>query len=117
MKEEAKTELGAIKIHKDVISSIAFIAAQEIEGVKRVGFKIFLSPKVLQILGIRCPGIRVSIEKNDEVRLNISLVIKFGYNIPEVSSRVQENVRLNLEKMSSVFIRDITISVIGVERS
>ena len=116
MREETKTDLGTVRIHKDVISSIAFIAAQEIEGVKRVGFKIPLSNKLLQVLGIRYPGIRVGIEKNGEVRLNISLIIKFGFNIPEVSSRVQENVRLSLEKMSSVSIRDINISVIGIER-
>jgi len=117
MKEETKTDLGAIHIHKDVITSIAFIAAQETEGVKRVGFKIPLPGRLLQILGIRSPGIRVFIEKNGEVRLNISLVIKFGFNIPEVSSRAQENIRLALEKMSSVSIRDINVSVLGVERS
>lgn len=117
MKEETKTDLGAIRIHKDVISSIAFIATQDTEGVKRVGFKIPLPIKICQTLGIRYPGIRVNIEKNGEVRLNISLVVKFGFNIPEVSSRVQENVRLALEKMSSVSIRDINISVLGIERS
>jgi uncharacterized alkaline shock family protein YloU len=116
MREETKTDFGVIRIHKDVISSIAFIAAQEIEGVKRVGFKIPLPGKILQVLGIRYPGIRVNIEKNGDVRLNISLVIKFGFNIPEVSLRVQENVRLSLEKMSSVSIRDININVLGIER-
>lgn len=116
MKEETKTDLGIISIHnKNVISAIANISAQEIEGVKRIGFKIPLPKKILQILGIRYPGIRVNIEKSGEIGLNISIVVKFGYNIPEVSSRVQENVRLALEKMSSVFIKDINIYVIGVE--
>ena len=33
-REESRTDLGAIRIHKNVIASIASIAAIEIEGVK-----------------------------------------------------------------------------------
>jgi len=112
MREETKTELGTIHIHNDVISSIAFIAAQETEGVKRVGFKISFPLKLLQFFGISYPGIRV--KKNTD--LDISLVIKFGFNIPEVSFKVQENVRFALEKMSSISVRDINIFVLGIER-
>ena len=36
-KEESQTDLGKIRIHKNVIASIASIAAVEIEGVKRIG--------------------------------------------------------------------------------
>ena len=36
-RDESRNELGVLRIHKNVISSISSIAAIEIEGVKRVG--------------------------------------------------------------------------------
>jgi uncharacterized alkaline shock family protein YloU len=114
-REETRTDLGSIRIHKKVIASIAALAAVEIEGVKRVGgnFKSGL----LEIIGKKfLPVIDVEISKNEEVRLDIPLVIKYGFNIPEVSSRVQESVRNNLEKMTNLLIKDINVNVQGIER-
>lgn len=114
-KEESRTDFGAIKIHKNVIASIASLAASQIEGVKRVGFGNrssildFIHRKVLR-------AIKVSIDKNEDVKLDIPLVIKYDFNIPEVSARVQENVRLALEKMTNLAIKDIDISVQSIEK-
>jgi len=114
-REESRTDLGAIKIHKNVIASIASLAAAEIEGVRRIGgdFKSGL----LEMLGNKnlC-AVRVEIDKNEEVRIEIPLVIKYGFNIPEISSRVQESVRNALDKMTSLTVKDINISVQGIER-
>ena len=114
-REESRTDLGTIRIHKKVIASIASLAAVEIEGVKRVGgdFKSGLS----QLLGkgFLC-AINVEINKNEEVKVNIPLVIKYGFNIPDIANNVQENVRNNLEKMTNLSIKDININVQGIER-
>lgn len=113
--EESRTELGTIKIHKKVIASIASLAAAEIEGVKSVGanFKegVFglISKKFL-------PAIKVEIDKNEEVKLEIPLIIKYNFNIPDISSKVQENVRNALERMTNLSIKDINISVQGIEK-
>jgi uncharacterized alkaline shock family protein YloU len=114
-KEESRTDLGMIRIHKNVIASIASLAAAEIEGVKRIGgdFKSGL----LELIGKKfLPTIRVEIDKNDEVRLDIPVVIKYGFNIPEVANKVQENIRNALEKMTNISIRDININVQGIEK-
>ena len=113
--EETRTDLGTIKIHKNVIASIGTLAAGEIEGVKRVGGN--LKSGFLELIGQKSSSaIGVEINKNEEVRINIPLVIKFGYNIPDVSSRVQENVRNHLEKMTNLMIKDINVNVQGIER-
>jgi uncharacterized alkaline shock family protein YloU len=114
-REETRTDLGTIKIHKNVIASIASLAAVEIEGVERVGgnFKSGLS----QLIGKKfVPVIDVEINKNEEVRVDIPLVIKYGYNIPDISNKVQESVRNSLEKMTNLLIKDINVNVQGVER-
>lgn len=36
-RDVSRNELGVLRIHKNVVASIASIAATEIEGVKRVG--------------------------------------------------------------------------------
>ncbi len=114
-REEARTELGIVKIHKNVISNIASIASLDVEGVKDIG-RNFRN----RIQGLfskkRFSAIRVEFDKNGQVTLDIPLIIKYGYNIPEVAAKTQENVQNALEKMTTLMIRDINISVQGIER-
>lgn len=113
--EESRTDLGTIRIHKKVIASISSLAAAEIEGVKGIagdfksGFSQFIGRKLFS-------AISVEINKNEEAKVEIPLIIKYGYNIPEVASKVQENVRNNLERMTNLSIKDININVQGIER-
>lgn len=114
-RDESRTDLGAIRIHKNVIASIAALAALETAGVKRIGgdFKSGL----LQLIGNKnLAAIRVEFGKNEEVKVEIPLVIKYGFNIPEASSKVQENVRLALEKMTNLSLKDINVNVQGIEK-
>ena len=114
-KRETRTDLGMIRIHKNVIASIASLAAAEIEGVKRVGrtFKVDLLELVAKKY---LSGIKVDIDTNEDVSIEIPLVIKYGFNIPDVADKVQENVRSSLEKMTNLSIKDININVQGVDK-
>ncbi|MBU0547593.1 MAG: Asp23/Gls24 family envelope stress response protein [Candidatus Omnitrophica bacterium] len=113
--DESRNELGAVRIHKDVISSISSIAALEIEGVKRVGTN--LKSSLSEFIGHKSFfAIKVDISRNEEVKVDIPLVIKYGYNIPDTASRVQENVHQALEKMSNLSVKDINVNVQGIER-
>jgi uncharacterized alkaline shock family protein YloU len=114
-RDESRNDLGVVRIHKNVIASISSIAAIEIEGVKKVGKDI--KSGIMELLGQKSfSAIKVDISKNEEVKVEVPLIIKYGYNIPDVASKVQENVRQALEKMSNLSIRDINISVQGIER-
>jgi len=114
-RDESRNELGSVRIHKNVISSISSIAALEIEGVKKVGTN--LKSSLLELIGQKSfLAIKVDISKNEEVKVEIPLVIKYGYNIPDTASRVQENVRQALEKMSNLSVKDINVNVQGIER-
>jgi uncharacterized alkaline shock family protein YloU len=113
--EESRSELGVVKIHKKVIASIASLAAGEIEGVKRVGGN--LKSSVLEMLGQKSlSAIRVEFDKNEEVKVDLPLIIKYGFNIPDVANKVQENVRGALEKMTNLSVKDINITVQGIEK-
>lgn len=115
MDRGAKTDLGAVRIHKNVIASIAAIAALEIEGVKKIAAVKTLDIGV--ILGLKKPkGISVEFGKADDMRLRIPLVVKYGYNIPEIAESVQDAVRQAMEKMVDKTPKDIDISVQAIEK-
>ncbi len=113
--EESRTDLGLIRVHKNVISSIASIAATDIPGVKSVGKG--LKARIMELLGNKGgSGIKVDINKNEEVKVDIPLSVKYGFNIPEIAGMVQDNVRQALEKMTNLSVKDININVTGIER-
>lgn len=114
-KDESRTDLGTVRIHKNVIASIAALAASEVEGVKRVGgdFK----SGIMELIGKKTSAaIKVEFDKNNEVKLGISLIIQYGFNIPDIADEVQENVRSALEKMTSLSVKDININVQAIEK-
>ncbi|MDI6758137.1 MAG: Asp23/Gls24 family envelope stress response protein [Candidatus Omnitrophota bacterium] len=108
-------EAGQIKIHKNVIASIASLAAAEIEGVKAVGGDF--RSGLFELMGKKFLwAVGVEVNKNEEVRVKIPLVIKYGYNIPEVANKVQENARISLEKMTNLSIKEINVNIQGIEK-
>jgi len=111
----SRTDLGLIRVHKNAIASIASIAALDIPGVKRIGRS--LKGRIMEFIGYKGQTeVRVTINKKEEVRIDIPVFIKYGFNIPDIANRVQEDVRLALEKMTSLTIKDININVLGIER-
>lgn len=114
-KEESRTDLGIIRIHDNVIASIAAVAATEIEGIKAIG-KNFKAGILGLIDKSGLLAIKIEKDKNGEITIQIPLIIKYGYNIPETANRVQENIRSALEKMTNLSIKDINVIVQGVER-
>jgi uncharacterized alkaline shock family protein YloU len=114
-KEESQTDLGKIRIHKNVVASIASLAAVEIAGVKRIGGNF--RSGILELMGKNIlMAIKVEIDKNEEIKVEVPLVIKYGFNIPDVANKVQENIRNALEKMTNLSIRYINVNVQGIER-
>ncbi len=114
-KEESRTDLGTIKIHKNVIASIAGVAAAEVEGVKRVGGG--LKSGLMELMGQKSSGyVGINFDKSGDVSLEIPLIIKYGFHIPDIAGQVQENVRQALEKMTDLSVKDININIQGIER-
>ena len=115
LRDVENADTGTIRIHDNVISSIASLAAEEIEGVK--GIDKNLKSGLLEMFNHRSGGsIRIEKDANGDITVSVPLVIKYGYNIPEVSSRVQDNIRAALERMVNISVKDIIVSVQAVER-
>jgi len=116
MLTEDKSDLGQIKIHNNVMASIAFIAANEVEGVARVCDDA--RSHVLRWLGKKTQtgAIDVRQEESDTINICIPLIVKYGYNIPDIAGKVQERVRAAVEEATDLALKEVIIKIKGVEK-
>jgi uncharacterized alkaline shock family protein YloU len=112
--EESRSDLGAIKIYKSAIASVAAIAASEVDGVKGVSRGAWI--RFLELTGAKITKIRIDIDHNSNVSIDLPLVMKYGYHVPDVANKVQENVRQAVEKATNLSVKDINISIKSIEK-
>lgn len=95
---------GQIKISNEVVSTIAWIAALEVEGVES---SQSIADKLLKNNGVK-------IQLEEVVTVDIMVVVKFGFAIPDVAFKVQENVKNAVETMTGLDVSQVNIHVQGV---
>ena len=105
---------GNIKISDEVIATIASVATKEVEGVSGLSLSIAeeLTSKFVKKNSNK--AIKVT-ETDDNLTIDISVVVKYGVRIPDVSWEVQENVKKSVESMSGLTVSKVNIIVSGVE--
>ena len=99
---------GRVKISEEVIAAIAIVAASEVEGVKYLYGK-----KPQSVCKKAKKHVRMSF-KDQQVTVDISIVIKYGYVIPDVGYAVQENVQKNIECMTGLRVAAINVHCSGI---
>ena len=115
MNKYTKTELGDIRIHNNVFASIATEATRQVLGVLRIGSN--LKTYLKELVGIRNSGaIKVEFDKNNEVIITIPIVVKYGYNIPEVAAKVKEVVKLSIENSTNISVKEINVKIQEIEK-
>lgn len=111
---ESKTDLGVIRIKQEVLSTIAYIAAMEVKGVVKMGGGKL--DEIYDLFGKKKSGRGVKVEINEnEIKIDVLIFIEYGYNITEVASQVQENIRRLIEKMIGLTPLEINVNVQGIE--
>lgn len=103
--------IGVVKISDEVVSVIASIATEEIEGV--VGFQHGVSGNISQIFkGKKNTGktVKVTLEE-DKAIIDIEVSVEYGVNIPEVVGKVQENIKKTVEAMTGLVVSGVNVYV------
>lgn len=105
--------IGQIQIADEVIAVIAGTAAMEINGV--VATSSNFTGDLAGMLGKKnfSKGVKVEVVEN-EVSIDISILVKFGYKIQEVASEVQKKVKIAIETMTGLDAVEINVIVTGV---
>ncbi len=111
-----KEKLGEVKIADEVVAMIAGLAATEVEGVDSMAGNI--TNELVGKLGMKNlnRGVKISVD-DDHVSVELSLNMKYGYSIPDVSEKVQERVRTAIETMTGLTVLEVNIKIAGVSMS
>ena len=108
-----KEKIGEVQIADEVVAIIAGLAATEVEGVDSMAGNI--TNELVGKLGMKnlSKGVKVDVTE-EHVSVDLSLNIRYGYNIPSVSEQVQEKVSTALENMTGLTVLDVNVKIAGV---
>ena len=108
-----KEKIGEVQIADEVVAIIAGLAATEVEGVDSMAGNI--TNELVGKLGMKnlSKGVKVDVTE-EHVSVDLSLNIRYGYNIPSVSEQVQEKVSTAIENMTGLTVLDVNVKIAGV---
>lgn len=114
--DNEQAEFGVIKIHDNVLASISYLAALEIEGVSRVCDDV--KSRFMRLVGkkTQCGAITIHSERNEEVSIAVPVIVKYGYKIPEVAVRIQDRIKQSVEDATDLTVKEVIIKIKGVEK-
>lgn len=105
--------IGEIQIADDVVAMIAGLAALEVEGVASTAGNP--TNELLSKVGVKASNKGVKVEVMDRVvSVEMAVNLKYGYNIPAVSKKIQEKVKSAIETMTGLTVADVNIRIAGV---
>ena len=88
-------EIGEVRIADDVVAIIAGLAASDV-GIKGLG-----------------KSIRLTVE-DGEVHVWLKVNIRYGFNIPETSEKIQDRVATAIETMTGLNVAEVNVRVNSV---
>ena len=87
---------GKVVYNAGIVHNIVVLAIKEVEGAYPVQGKR--------------NGISLYLEK-DGIYADVSVVVKYGYSIPELSYRIQQSVKQNVENMTHYKVAEVSVHV------
>ncbi len=93
-------EKGKVVYNVGILRNIVSIAVQEVEGT------------VPNVDGKKS-GISLFVEK-DGVYVDVSVSVKYGYNVPELAYRIQQSVKQSVENMTNFKVAEVDVHVLDV---
>ena len=111
-----KDRIGEVQIADEVVAIIAGLAATEVEGVDSMAGNI--TNELVGKLGMKnlSKGVKVDVTE-EHVSADLSLNIKYGYNIPQVCEKVKDRVKTAIENMTGLTVLDVNVKIAGVNIS
>lgn len=89
-------QTGAVVYNSGILQGIVALAVDEVEGtVPVVGKK---------------QGINLCIEK-DGIYADVSVIVKYGYNVPELAYRIQQSIKSRVETMTCYKVAKVDVHV------
>ncbi len=106
-------KVGEVQIADEVVATIAGLAATEVKGVTATSGN--MTNEITGMLGKKnlSKGVKVIVNP-DAVSVDMALTLDYGYGIPETAKLVQEKVKLAIENMTGLQVKEVNIRIAGV---
>ena len=106
--------LGEVKIADEVVAIIAGLAAMEVDGVSSMAGNA--TRELISKLGMKSlsNGVKVDVLEGI-VTVSLALNLKYGYNIMDITAKVQDKVKTAIENMTGLEVADVNIRIAGVD--
>lgn len=106
----SSADVGTVHISDDVVGTIAGLAASEVAGVAGMS-----GVSLVEMLGKRnlSKGVKVTVGEK-EAAVDLYVVLEYGFKIPDVALKVQENVRSAIETMTGLQVIEVNVYVQSV---
>jgi uncharacterized alkaline shock family protein YloU len=115
MHQDSIVDLGIVQIHKKVIGDIAAASIKEVPGVQLATFGIISS--MAEAFGYKnYPSVIVTIDKEQQVSLEIRVIIYYGMNIPVVARQIQDVIQQAVGDAVDINLKEINVNVQAIER-
>lgn len=105
--------IAEISISDEVLIVIAALATTEVEGVASLSGNITNAVASRLGAGKLSKGVKIHIN-NRVISVDVSINIKDGYAIPDVSSQVQARVKQAIETMTGLSVDKVNVRITGV---
>ena len=99
--------VGIVKISDEVVSVIAGIAAEEIDGIVEFQHGVSSIFKGKKTSG---KSVKVTLNENSAL-IEMSVSVEYGRKIPDVVAKVQENIKRTVEAMTGLSVEAVDIYV------
>lgn len=107
-------DMSNIQISNDVISTIAGVAATEVEGVASLSSLLSSNIKELLYKKNAAKGVAVEVTDTGDVSITINMIVKYNYKIQEVALNVQNQVIRAISDMTNYNVLAVNVNVVGV---
>ncbi|MDR2183311.1 MAG: Asp23/Gls24 family envelope stress response protein [Clostridiales bacterium] len=106
-----EAQSGQILIANEVLAIVSGTAALEVEGVATSHSVSDASGRFAKRNFSR--GVKIVLHE-EVVSVNIAIIVKFGHKIHVVSEEVQKRVKIALETMVGMTVKEVNVNVVGV---
>ena len=105
--------VGEVHIADEVVAIIAGLAATDVKGVASMYGNI--TNGLVAKLGMKnlSKGVKIHVE-DGKVVVDLAINLEYGYNIPDVTTNVQERVQNAIETMTGLDVESVNIRIAGV---
>ncbi|HBN85854.1 MAG TPA: Asp23/Gls24 family envelope stress response protein [Clostridiales bacterium] len=103
-----------LTISEETLAIIVGLAINQVDGV--AGMSTTITEELAEVFGKKAQSKGIKVEfGNDGLVIDLSIVIKFGYRIPDIAWNIQEKVRKDILAMTEYKVESINVYVQSID--